>query len=99
MPMMRSSTMPRRPVSALALPALATALAIGPPAAAQPEGHAPATAAAPAAAAPHAGGAATNPLKPEPSLAIWTVVVFLGLLWVLGKFAWKPLREALHRRE
>src|SRR5205823_2653554 len=30
---------------------------------------------------------------------IWTVVVFLGLLFVLGKFAWKPLLTALHHRE
>ncbi|MFO0910542.1 MAG: F0F1 ATP synthase subunit B [Isosphaeraceae bacterium] len=52
----------------------------------------------------HGGGgghSAEEPqiLKPEPSLAIWTVVVFLGLLFVLGKFAWKPLLEALHHRE
>jgi F-type H+-transporting ATPase subunit b len=32
-------------------------------------------------------------------LAIWTVVVFLLLLFVLGKFAWKPLIEGLDRRE
>jgi F-type H+-transporting ATPase subunit b len=32
-------------------------------------------------------------------LAIWTVVVFLVLLWVLGKFAWKPLLEGLQKRE
>lgn len=40
-----------------------------------------------------------NPLEPQPSLAIWTVVVFLGLLFVLGRFAWKPLLAALHQRE
>ena len=38
-------------------------------------------------------------LEPQPSLAIWTVVVFLGLLFVLGKFAWKPLLHSLHQRE
>lgn len=38
-------------------------------------------------------------LEPQPSLAIWTVVVFLGLLFVLGRFAWKPLLAALHQRE
>src|SRR5213593_1500709 len=32
-------------------------------------------------------------------LAIWTVVVFLLLLWVLSKFAWKPMLEGLQRRE
>jgi F-type H+-transporting ATPase subunit b len=40
-----------------------------------------------------------NPLKIEPTLAFWTFVVFVGLLFVLGRFAWKPLLEALHRRE
>ena len=47
----------------------------------------------------HAAGAGRNPLKAEPTLAIWTVVVFVGLLAVLGKFAWKPLLQALHERE
>jgi F-type H+-transporting ATPase subunit b len=41
----------------------------------------------------------TNPMKPEPTLAIWTFVVFLGLMALLGKFAWKPLVHALHDRE
>jgi F-type H+-transporting ATPase subunit b len=40
-----------------------------------------------------------NPMEPQPSLAFWTVVVFLGLFFLLTKFAWKPLVEALHRRE
>ncbi len=35
----------------------------------------------------------------EPSLAIWTLVVFLGLMGVLGRFAWKPLMRSLHERE
>jgi F-type H+-transporting ATPase subunit b len=48
-----------------------------------------------------AHGEGENPdiLEPQPSLAIWTVVVFLGLLFVLGKYAWKPLLNALHQRE
>jgi len=56
-------------------------------------------------AAAHAAGhgaeaeAQPNILEPQPSLAIWTVVVFVGLLLVLGRFAWKPLLEALHQRE
>ncbi len=41
----------------------------------------------------------SNPLKPEPTLAIWTLVVFVGLMLVLGRFAWKPLLSALHQRE
>jgi F-type H+-transporting ATPase subunit b len=32
-------------------------------------------------------------------LAIWTLVVFLVLLWVLGKFAWKPMLQGLEQRE
>jgi F-type H+-transporting ATPase subunit b len=32
-------------------------------------------------------------------LAIWTVVVFLVLLFVLRRFAWKPLLEGLDKRE
>ena len=32
-------------------------------------------------------------------LAIWTIVVFLVLLWVLSKYAWKPMLEGLQRRE
>ncbi len=38
-------------------------------------------------------------LEPQPSLALWTVVVFVGLLLVLTVFAWKPLLAALHHRE
>lgn len=55
-----------------------------------------------AAAAPESGehsGGAPNPLKAEPTLAIWTLLVFLCLLAVLGKYAWKPLLTALHERE
>jgi F-type H+-transporting ATPase subunit b len=63
---------------------------------AEADGHAPARAGEPA----HAEGAAPpNPLKAEPTLAIWTLVVFLCLLGVLTKFAWKPLMKALHERE
>jgi len=48
----------------------------------------------------HGGhGGKVDPMEPQPSLALWTFVVFIGLFAVLGKFAWKPLIEALHRRE
>ncbi len=40
-----------------------------------------------------------NPLKTQPALAIGSLVVFIGLVFVLGKYAWKPLLEALHNRE
>ncbi len=64
----------------------------------------------PAAAGTHAGPAPAagehaapaediNPLKPEPTLSIWTLIVFVGLMIVLGRFAWKPLLIALHERE
>jgi F-type H+-transporting ATPase subunit b len=40
-----------------------------------------------------------NPMEPQPSLAIWTFVVFVGVLVILGRYAWKPLLAALHNRE
>lgn len=50
------------------------------------------------AAGGHDGGT-PNILEAQFPLALFTVVVFLGLLGVLGKFAWKPLISALHNRE
>src|SRR4029077_9408728 len=38
-------------------------------------------------------------LQPDTGLMIWTVVTFLCLVWVLKKFAWKPLLQALNDRE
>ena len=41
-----------------------------------------------------------NPLvQPDPGLYIWTIATFLVLLWLLSKFAWKPLLAALERRQ
>src|SRR5437773_374067 len=41
-----------------------------------------------------------NPLvQPDPGLYIWTIIVFLVLLALLAKFAWKPLLEALDDRQ
>jgi F-type H+-transporting ATPase subunit b len=41
-----------------------------------------------------------NPLvQLDPGLYIWTIVVFLVLLGLLAKFAWKPLLEALDKRQ
>ncbi len=45
------------------------------------------------------GGGSTNPVTLDPDLAIVTAVVFLFLLLVLGKFAWRPIVEAMDRRE
>ena len=41
-----------------------------------------------------------NPLvQPDPGLFIWTILTFLVLLALLAKFAWRPLLEALDRRQ
>jgi F-type H+-transporting ATPase subunit b len=46
-------------------------------------------------------GAAEEPnvLDPGHGLAFWTAVVFVVLLAVLWKFAWKPIAEGLDKRE
>lgn len=38
-------------------------------------------------------------LTPDPGLIFWTVVTFLGLLWLLRRTAWRPILESLDRRE
>jgi len=41
-----------------------------------------------------------NPLvQPDPGLYIWTIATFLVLVAALAKFAWRPLLEALERRQ
>lgn len=41
-----------------------------------------------------------NPLiTPEPGLFIWSVVIFLIFFLLLRKLAWKPITEALAKRE
>jgi F-type H+-transporting ATPase subunit b len=41
-----------------------------------------------------------NPLVlPDPGLYIWTIATFLALLWLLAKFAWRPLLASLERRQ
>ncbi len=41
-----------------------------------------------------------NPLvQPDPGLYIWTIVTFLILVALLGRFAWRPLLDALDRRQ
>ena len=41
-----------------------------------------------------------NPLvQPDPGLYIWTIVTFLILVALLGKYAWRPLLDALERRQ
>ena len=38
-------------------------------------------------------------LTPNPGLILWTIVTFVVLAILLRKMAWKPLLEALHKRE
>ncbi|HUL44192.1 MAG TPA: F0F1 ATP synthase subunit B [Bacteroidota bacterium] len=38
-------------------------------------------------------------LEPNPGLILWTIVTFLVLLFLLRKYAWKPLLDALQQRE
>lgn len=41
-----------------------------------------------------------NPLiKPEIGLVVWTTAAFLLLLFVLAKYAWKPILGAIKKRE
>jgi F-type H+-transporting ATPase subunit b len=41
-----------------------------------------------------------NPLvQPDPGLFIWTIVTFLVLVFLLARFAWRPLLQALERRQ
>ena len=48
----------------------------------------------------HGSADAPNPLvQLDPGLFIWTILTFLVLLFVLAKFAWKPLLAALEARE
>jgi F-type H+-transporting ATPase subunit b len=60
--------------------------------------------AAPLAAAESApaDNAAMNPISPsamKADLALWTAVVFLCVLAILARFAWKPLMAGLDKRE
>lgn len=38
-------------------------------------------------------------ITPDPGLFIWTVFVFLILVWILNKFAFGPIKGALKKRE
>ncbi len=38
-------------------------------------------------------------VQPDPGLFIWTILTFLVLLYLLRKFAWKPLLSALDDRQ
>ena len=40
-----------------------------------------------------------NLVKPEFGLTFWTIVSFFILVFILSKFVWKPLLEAIEKRE
>jgi F-type H+-transporting ATPase subunit b len=44
-------------------------------------------------------GSANNPFAGDIGNAIWTVTIFLLVVVLLGKFAWKPILGALQKRE
>jgi len=49
--------------------------------------------------ASEAEGGPVNLLAPNPGLMIWTLVIFVILMFVLSKFAFKPLFAAVEARE
>lgn len=60
----------------------------------------PAEIASVVAVATHTEPAEGNPLlRLDPGLVIWTWVIFFTLLFLLGKFAWRPILKALGERE
>jgi F-type H+-transporting ATPase subunit b len=40
-----------------------------------------------------------NIIRLDPGSIIWTILTFLVLLWILAKFAWKPILKGLADRE
>jgi F-type H+-transporting ATPase subunit b len=46
-----------------------------------------------------AEGEKTNLLMPAGGLMFWTLIIFIGLMFVLTKFAYRPLLEAVEARE
>lgn len=47
----------------------------------------------------HAEGGANNPFAGDIGNALWTLIIFVGVLIVLGKFAWGPILSNLQARE
>jgi len=45
------------------------------------------------------GDAPADPLVFQADLALWTLIIFLGMLIILSRFAWKPLIQGLNNRE
>ncbi|MBK9255953.1 MAG: F0F1 ATP synthase subunit B [Saprospiraceae bacterium] len=40
-----------------------------------------------------------TPFQPTPGLAIWSLIIFLLFWFIMGKFAFRPIAEALEKRE
>ena len=38
-------------------------------------------------------------VTPDIGLVFWTTLTFLLLVWLLGKFAWKPILNSVKERE
>jgi F-type H+-transporting ATPase subunit b len=51
------------------------------------------------AAGPHGEEGKVSPFAGDLGNMIWTLVVFLIVVWVLGRFAWGPLLNLLQKRE
>jgi F-type H+-transporting ATPase subunit b len=64
---------------------------------AQEERHEPNTASAKSAG--HEPAEKPSIITPVVDLTIWTIIVFVVLLAVLGRYAWKPMLDGLQRRE
>lgn len=60
---------------------------------------APVYAAAVAEEGGHGGEGSINIFAGDVGNALWTLVIFLVLLWVLGKYAWGPVLSGLQGRE
>ncbi len=52
-----------------------------------------------AAVASEGGGGGSSLFAGDVGNALWTLVIFLLVVWVLGRFAWGPLLAALQSRE
>ena len=38
-------------------------------------------------------------ITPDPGLFLWSLILFLAFFFILRKFAWKPILNALKERE
>lgn len=47
----------------------------------------------------HGDGGAISPFAGDVGNALWTLVIFAILLWVLGKYAWGPILQGIQGRE